>query len=156
MNASLLPARHNLALLLAADKARQAEAISLLRENLRGSADYLPSRLSLAETLAASGDNAAAIEEYRRVLADKPAYVAARLALAQLLVKTGNAEGALAELRTASTGDAQNPDVLEQIGDLESGRGRKIEALAAYDAAAKVTADSAARKRLGRKIRALN
>jgi tetratricopeptide (TPR) repeat protein len=150
-NANLLPARHNLALLLASDKARQTEAIDLLRANLAQSADYLPSRLSLAETLAASGDNRGAIEEYRKVLMDKPGYIAARLALAQLLAKTGDTENALTELRQAAGADNQNPDVLEQIGDLEAARGRKAEAQAAYDQAAKLTTDSAARKRLKRK-----
>ncbi len=48
-NASLLAARHNLALLLADQKGREKEAIDLWRENLRQSPDYLPSRLSLAE-----------------------------------------------------------------------------------------------------------
>jgi Flp pilus assembly protein TadD len=147
-NANLLPARHNLALLLASDKGRQTEAITLLRANLAQSPDYLPSRLSLAETLAASGDNRAAIEEYRKVLADKPGYVAAHLALAKLLGDTGDTDNAIAELR--ATG-ADNPDVLEQIGDLEAKRGRKAEAQTAYDQAANLSTDSAARKRLKRK-----
>jgi predicted negative regulator of RcsB-dependent stress response len=54
-------------------------------------------------------------------------------------------------LRQAAGADNQNPDVLEQIGDLEAARGRKAEAQAAYDQAAKLTTDSAARKRLKRK-----
>ena len=60
-NANLLPARHNLALLLDEQKDRQQEAIELFRENLRVEAGYIPSRLSLAEALASRGDNAAAI-----------------------------------------------------------------------------------------------
>ncbi len=154
-NAKLLPARHNLALLLASDKTRQPEAITLLRENLSQSPDYLPSRLSLAETLAASGDNAGAIEEYRKVLADKPGYIAARLALARLLAKTGDNDNALKELRQAAGADTQNPEVLEQIGDLEGARGNKAEAQTAYGQAEKLTTDSAARKRMKRKQSAL-
>jgi tetratricopeptide (TPR) repeat protein len=154
-NGSLLPARHNLALLLASDKNRQTEAISLLRENLTQSPDYLPSRLSLAETLANTGDNQGAIEEYRKVLADKPGYIAARLALARLLSKTGDNENALKELRQAAGADTQNPDVLEQIGDMEGARGNKAEANTAYDQAEKLTTDSAARKRMKRKQAAL-
>ncbi len=57
-NPNLLPARHNLALLLVEEKNRQQEAIDLWRENLSQSPDYLPSRLSLAGTLADRGDNA--------------------------------------------------------------------------------------------------
>jgi tetratricopeptide (TPR) repeat protein len=154
-NGKLLPARHNLALLLASEKARQTEAVSLLRENLSQSPDYLPSRLSLAETLADTGDNQGAIEEYRKVLADKPGYIAARLALARLLGKTGDNDNALKELRQAAGADTQNPDVLEQIGDMEGARGNKAEANTAYDQAEKLTTDSAARKRMKRKQAAL-
>ena len=149
-NANLLPARHNLALLLASDPARRMEA-DLLRANLAQAPDYFPSRLSLAETLVAAKDNRAAIEEYRRVLAEKPGYIGARRALATLLADTGDSEGALTELRQASGADNQNPEVLEQIGDLEAKLGHKAEALAAYDQALKLSSDSAARKRLKRK-----
>ncbi|MBZ5607036.1 MAG: tetratricopeptide repeat protein [Acidobacteriia bacterium] len=154
-NPNLLPARHNLALLLAAEKDRQQEAIDLWRENLRQLPDYLPSRLSLAETLAARGDNPAAIEEYRKVLAAKPDYVAARRALAGLLAKTGDAEAALAELRSVSQKDSQNPDVFEQIGDLEAGRQHPAEARVAYQSALGLKPDRAARKRIGDKLKSL-
>jgi tetratricopeptide (TPR) repeat protein len=93
-NANLLPARHNLALLLSEQKDRQQEAIGLFRENLRVDSGYIPSRLSLAEVLVSSGDNAAAIVEYRQVLQVKPEYLAARIALADLLEKTGNRDQA--------------------------------------------------------------
>ena len=74
-NPKLLAARHNLALLLGAQKGHEQEAIDLFRENLRLDADYMPSRLSLAETLAADGDSAGAIGEYRRVIQAKPDYL---------------------------------------------------------------------------------
>jgi tetratricopeptide (TPR) repeat protein len=151
----LLPARHNLALLLASDKGRQMEAVDLFRANLTQAPDYLPSRLSLAETLAAT-DSQGAIQEYRKVLIEKPGFIAARLALAQLLAKTGDKDGAITELRQAAGVDNQNPDVLEQIGDLEASAGHNAEAQTAYDQAAKLTQDSAARKRLKRKESALH
>jgi len=154
-NAKLLPARHNLALLLAKEKNRQQEAIDLWRENLRQSADYLPSRLSLAATLAERGDNAAAIDEYQKVLAAKPDYVGARLALAGLLVKTGANDQALEQLRRASKGDTQNPEVFEQIGDLESARHNAAEARAAYQSALALKPTGAVRKRIGAKLKAL-
>jgi len=154
-NPSLLPARHNLALLLAGEKSRQQEAFTLWRENLSQSPDYLPSRLSLAETLAESGDNAGAIQEYRRVLAAKPAYTAARLALAGLLAKTGDSEQALQELREVSKQETQNPAVFEQIGDLEAGRQHPADAKAAYQSALQFAPDRAARKRIGNKLKAL-
>ncbi len=154
-NPNLLPARHNLALLLASEKDRQQEAVDLLRENLRQSPDYLPSRLSLAETLSARGDNAAAIEEYRRVLAAKPEYVAARRALAVLLVKIGDGEAALTELRAVSQRDAQNPDVFEQIGDLEAARQHPAEARAAFESALGLKPDRSTRKRIDNKLKML-
>ena len=156
-NTNLLPARHNLALLLATDKTRQTEAVSLLRENLAPVSRLpMPSTAEyMAETLAATGDNQGAIAEYRKVLADKPGYIAARLALARLLAKTGDNDGALKELQQAAGADTQNPDILEQMGDLQAARGQKTEAQAAYDQAAKLTTDSSSRKRLKHKQAAL-
>ena len=154
-NANLLPARHNLALLVASNKTRQAEAIELFRQNLSMSPDYLPSRLSLAETLAASGDRAGAIEEYRRVLGIKPEYLAARIALAQLLAKTGDSEGAVNELREASRTDPRNAGVFEQIGDIEAARGRREEARAAYSSALGLTSERAGKNRINAKMKTL-
>ncbi|HYL76161.1 MAG TPA: tetratricopeptide repeat protein [Bryobacteraceae bacterium] len=150
----LLPARHNLAVLLAADKSRQQEAIDLWRENLRQSPDYIPSRLSLAGTLADRGDTAAAIEEYGKVLAAKPGYVAARLARANLLAKTDPA-AALVELREVTKTDAQDFAIFEQIGDLEAGRKNSAEAKAAYQSALSLAPDRGARKRIGNKLKSL-
>jgi tetratricopeptide (TPR) repeat protein len=154
-NSNLLPARHNLALLLASESSRQQEAIDLWRENLRESPDYLPSRLSMAGLLADRGENAAAIEEYRKVLAAKPDYSAARMALAGMLAKSGDAESALNELRQVSRLDSQNPNVFEQIGDLEAGRKNVAEAKAAYQSALDLKPDRAVRKRVGNKLNAL-
>jgi len=152
-NPNLLPARHNLALLLAGEKNRQQEAIDLWRANLSQSPDYLPSRLSLAETLGDRGDNAGAIEEYRKVLAAKPGYVAARLALAGLLAKTDDAGNALEQLREVSKQDQRNGDVFEQIGDLEAKRGHASEATAAYQSAIQLASNRTARKRIGNKLK---
>jgi tetratricopeptide (TPR) repeat protein len=154
-NPNLLAARHNLALLLASQSNSQPEAINLWRENLRQSPDYLPSRLSLAGTLAERGDNTAAIEEYRKILEAKPAYPAARIALAGRLAKSGDADGAIQELRRVSTEGSQNPDVFEQIGDLEAGRQHAAEARAAYQSALGLASDRGARKRIGNKLKSL-
>ena len=154
-NASLLAARHNLALLLADQKNRQQEAIDLWHENLRQSPDYLPSRLSLAATLAERGDNAPAIDEYQIVLRAKPDYLGARLALAGLLIKTGANDQALEQLRLVSKADAQNPEVFEQIGDLEAGRHNAGEARSAYQTALALKPNGAIRKRIANKLKAL-
>jgi tetratricopeptide (TPR) repeat protein len=154
-NANLLPARHNLALLLGEQKDRQQEAIDLFRENLRVDSGYIPSRLSLAEVLSSRGDNAAATEEYRQVLQAKPEYLAARIALADLLAKSGNRDQALEELRTASRQDSQNLATLERIGDLEAASQHTEQARAAYRSALGLGADRAARKRIGQKLKSL-
>jgi Flp pilus assembly protein TadD len=140
-------ARHNLALLLAADKNRRAEAIQLWRQNL----PYLPSQISLAETLADSGDRAGAIDQYREIVNQRPAYVAARLALARLL----EPDAALEQLRAILAANPKNTVALEQTGDIESARGRATEARAAYNSALQSTADRAAKKRIAGKLKLL-
>jgi tetratricopeptide (TPR) repeat protein len=153
-DAKLLAARHNLALLLVATN-RRPEAIQAWRENLAQSPDHLPSRLSLAETLADSGDRAGAIEQYRQVLALKPGYPAARVALAGQLAKNGDPDGALEELRSTVSADAKNASALELMGDIESGRGRSVEARQAYSLGLKATSDRGARKRMQEKLKSL-
>jgi tetratricopeptide (TPR) repeat protein len=144
-----------LALLLADEKNRQPEAIDLWRANLQQSPDYLPSRLSLAATLASTGDNAGAIAEYRKVLAAKPGYLAAHFALAGLLSKSGDSEGALQELRELSKQEPQNSGVFEQIGDVEAVRKNTTEAKAAYKSALDLAPDRDSRKRIGNKLKSL-
>ena len=155
-NPGLVAARHNLALLLAGDNTRQQEAINLWSENLRQSPDFLPSRLSLAETLAQRGEDRAAIEEYRRILEAKPEYPAARMALAGLLAKTGDREAALSELRQMVAGESQSPEIFEKIGDLEAGLQHNAEARTAYQSALGPGSDRATRKRIGNKLKSLH
>jgi tetratricopeptide (TPR) repeat protein len=154
-NPKFLEARHNLALLLASDKSRLAEALALWRQNLEQDRDYVPSRLSLAQTLASSGDGKTAIDEYRRVLQLKPAYVAARLELARLLAASGDSEDALFELREAARRNSTNSAIFEQIGNLEAGRNRWSDAAAAYKSALALAPDRAARKRVEKKLKLL-
>ena len=78
----LLPARHNLALLLA--RKDPGQAIDLWSKILLEDADFLPSRISLAETLARQGKTAEAIEQYQKILESKPDYAGARNALDKL------------------------------------------------------------------------
>ncbi|HTB17097.1 MAG TPA: tetratricopeptide repeat protein, partial [Bryobacteraceae bacterium] len=148
-NPSLLPARHNLALLLAGEKGREKDAIDLWREN----GAYLPSRLSLAAALAAQDDNQAALEEYRKVLESKPDYAAARIALADVLVKTNDRAGALEQLRQVTGQNANNPALLERIGDLEAALQHSANARMAYQSALDLKPERAARKRIENKLR---
>ena len=84
------------------------------------------------------------------ILAAKPGYAGARIALAGLLAKSGDADGAIRELREVSQ---QNAAVLEQIGDIEAGRGHQAEARVAYTSALAATSDRAAEKRINGKLR---
>jgi tetratricopeptide (TPR) repeat protein len=151
----LLPARHNLALLVLDEKGREKEAIDLWRQNLTLSPDYLPSRLSLAEALAAQGDNPGALEEYRKVLEAKPDYVAARIALADILAKTNDRDGALDQLRQVTKQDSQDPALFERIGDLEAAQQHTAEARAAYQSALNLKPERALRKRIENKAKNL-
>lgn len=151
-NPNLLPARHNLAILLDSEKNRQPEAIELWRANLRQSPEYLPSLLSLAGALTDAGDRTGAIEQYRKVLALKPGYIAARIALARQLAISGDIDPAIRELREALQADPRNLAILEQIGDIEAARGRAAEAKAAYTSALQAASDRADRKRLNAKL----
>lgn len=151
-NPDLLAARHNLAVLLSEKPDRLSEAIDLWRQNLAKSADYLPSHLSLAETLAAQGKTAEAIGEYEAVLKSKPDYVAARRALAGLLVKSGKPDAALEQLREALKRAPRNPELNEETGDLQKGAGRASDAAASYQTALKYAGESKARKRIRAKM----
>jgi tetratricopeptide (TPR) repeat protein len=152
----LLPARHNLAILLSGEKNRQPEAIDLWKENLQQSPDYLASRLSLAQFLSDRGDVPGAIEQYRQVTSSKPNYVAAHGALAGLLAKGGDADAAVGEYQTAAKLDPQNPEWQERIGDTEAARNHPAEAKTAYTAALNLTKDRAVRKRIENKEKAVH
>ena len=151
-NPDLLAARHNLALLLAPKPDRLNEAIQLWRHNLASAQDYLPSRLSLARALGRSGRAAEAIQEYDAVVRIRPDYVAARLALAELHSQAGHHVAALHQLQEALQRGGPGALLYEQIGDLESARGRPAEARAAWESALRQAPEGAARKRIRKKI----
>jgi tetratricopeptide (TPR) repeat protein len=151
-NPNLLPARHNLAVLLSSSKDRQAEAIDLYRQNLAARADYLPSRLALAELLASRGDTAGAIEQYRAVIVQAPDYLAARVALAGALSKAGQPDAALEQLRAAVKLETDNATLWEQIGDLEHQLNHTAESREAYATALKLETENGSRKRIRTKM----
>lgn len=151
-NPNLLPARHNLAVLLATQKGRTAETVALYRQNLAAQPDYLPSRLALAELLGQTGDTDGSIEQYREVIAARPGYVGARVALAGLLAKANRPADALEQLRAAAKFDADNASLWEQIGDAERALDHPAEAREAYAAAMKLDAGNSGRKRLRTKL----
>ena len=147
LSAGHVPARHNLALLMAS-RGRTDDALQQWREILAKSPDFIPGRLSLAENLTRQGEHAEAAAEYRRVVELRPESIAARLSLAQTLARAGDGEGAAATLHGALERAPRDPRLHEQLGDLEAGRGRAVQAQSAYDAAISLAADGADRKRL--------
>jgi len=149
-NAGLLPARHNLAVLLAEQPSRRIEAVSLLRDNLQRSPQFLASQLSLAEVLETSGDATGAAQAYRQVLALSPNYSAARLALARLLLASGDPAGA-ADL--AQQAGIENFAALELLGDARVKQSLTADARAAYQAALDLNPDRSDRKRIEAKLK---
>jgi predicted Zn-dependent protease len=125
----------------------------LWRQNLQQSPDYIPSHISLAGFLAERGDDSGAIQEYRAIVTLKPDYIAARLALGKLLARTGDSEGALSELRAGVASNPENPELFEEIGDVEAAGGHAAEARAAYQQALTLAPDAGTRKRIGNKLK---
>lgn len=152
---NLLPARHNLALLLAAQPARRSEAITLLRDNLQRSPKFTASQLSLAETLADSGDAFGAIQAYRQVLMNTPGYVGARLALADLLLKAGDAAGAAEQAQQASQQVPGNLAAYERLADARAAQQLTADARTAYQTALTLKPERADRKRIEAKLKRL-
>ncbi len=149
-NPALLPARHNMAVLLAGQPSRRSEAVSLLRDNVQRSPQFLASQLSLAETLDASGDAPGAIAAYRQSLALAPNYSAARLSLARLLLSTGDFAGAAAEAQQAGPESSAG---LELLGDARAKQSLTADARSAYQAALALKPERSDRKRIEAKLR---
>ncbi|HXJ43394.1 MAG TPA: tetratricopeptide repeat protein [Bryobacteraceae bacterium] len=151
-NSNPVPARHNLALLLAGLKDRDQEAVDLLKQNLTERPDFLPSRLALAELMAKRGDSAGAIEQYRMVIAARPEYVGARVALATQLLKASQPEASLEQLQAALKVDSGNASLWEQAGDAHRALRQLDQSRSAYTEALKFEEEKAARKRIRAKM----
>ncbi len=152
LSPDLVVARHNLGALYAEKLRRPADAIAEWRRILDKNPDYLPSRLSLAKTLAATAKNSEAIAEYEIALKARPEYSAARLELARLQLAAGNRDGALANLREVARQQPANALVWEQIGDAEKAAGRAAESREAYQKALAAAVEGSVRKRIRRKM----
>jgi tetratricopeptide (TPR) repeat protein len=148
-NAALLPARHNLAVLLADQPSRRADAVTLLRENIQRDPSFLASHLALAETL----QGAEAIQEYRQVLTLAPNYTAARLALAKLLLVANDPAGAADQAQQALQANRENFAAYEALGDARAAQQLGADARTAYQAALDLKPERADRKRLESKLK---
>jgi tetratricopeptide (TPR) repeat protein len=151
-NPNLIPAHHNLGLLLAGIKGREKDAIAEWQFNINANPDFLASRLSLAELLAKTGDTAGAIGQYAYVVRTKPQYIAARLALAELYLKANQPDMALGQLQEAAKQDTQNASIQEEIGDAEKALNHPDAARDAYAAALKLQVEKGDRKRIRAKM----
>ncbi len=148
-----LNARHNLALLLSRS-APSKEAEGLWERNLLADPPHLPSILAYADYLARTGSTDRALDLYGRVAELKLDYGGAHRKIAAIRIQRKEPEKALPELRLALTSSPGNPDLLEQIGDLEDQLGNRGAALAAWQEAERNAADSSVRKRLVKLISA--
>jgi tetratricopeptide (TPR) repeat protein len=146
-NANLLPARHNLAVLLAPQASRRPEAVTLLRENVQRDPKFLASRISLAENLA--GEDA--IREYRQVLTIAPNYTGARLALGKLLLEAKDPAGAAEQAQQVR----DNAAAYELLGDARMAQSLVSDARTAYRAALDLKPERADRKRIEGKLKNL-
>ncbi len=151
--ADFLPARHNLALVLAKDKTRAAEAVKLLEENLRQDSKHLPSRLALAEIQAKGGRNAEAAAQYRAIVDARPEFAAARVQYAAMLLADGKAADAADQLREALKSQPNHAQAWELLGDAEAKAGRAVDSRKAYGEALRWAPDGTAKKRIRGKLR---
>ena len=144
---NLLATRQDFGLLLARKRKTVAEAFAYWQQNIKAS-DYLPSHLSMAETLARLRRFPEAVLEYREIIRLRPDYLSARLDLAALFDQMKRPEEALSELKAASQAYPKSAIVYERIGYLERKSGRGPQARVAFQQALENTQDPAARKRL--------
>jgi tetratricopeptide (TPR) repeat protein len=106
LNADLLEARHNLAMMDMAlyrkdrEEGKLAEALQLWQSNLGRSVAHRPSLMGIAEVYRIRNRLPDAIEAYRQVLAAEPGHLPAKTQLALALAAAGDA-GAEPELRAA-------------------------------------------------------
>jgi tetratricopeptide (TPR) repeat protein len=147
-------ARHNLALILA----RQGDlpgADNFWLANLALTPKFLPSWISYAESLAARGSAAQAIDRYVQIVGDMPNYVGAREALARLYLGQNQVPEALAQLDAALQRTSSDAALFELRGDAESRLGRKDAARADWNRAAALVPDRVIKSRIRQKLRTL-
>jgi tetratricopeptide (TPR) repeat protein len=143
--------RHNYALLLARKSETVADAEKLWRDNIRD-ADYLPSRISLAEQLLNGTTDPAHVAEgvrlYEEVLQSHADNVGIRLRVADQYQKLGRLKDALAQVSEARRLTPESVLVLERSAELHAALHDWAGAHAAYQQALTLVSDSGTRKRI--------
>ncbi len=148
-----LPARHNLASVLARQPERRREAVAEWRAALAIDPDYTRARLSLAQALETMGEPQLALAEYQQLVQRGPKVLAARMELARLLASAGKISEAILHLEVAYSAQPANPVVAEQLGDLLCSSGRSIEGRMHYQNILDQDADPEIRKRVRGKLK---
>jgi len=118
-------------------------------DNLQRHPDFLPSRVSYANSLARSRQNDAAIKEYETVLVQKPDLAAAHEALARLYLAQNQPAKALTQVGP----NPASPAMWEILGDIRESMGQVDQSADAWRKALALTADRADRKRIEAKLR---
>ncbi len=113
----------------------------------------MPSLLGYADYLARTGRPDDAMALYARVAQLRPLYGGVHRKIAAIWLQKAQPQQALAELRKAAESSPGNPELLEQMGDLDAQLGNRAEAEVEWRKAADRAVDSAARKRLSAKLK---
>jgi tetratricopeptide (TPR) repeat protein len=155
--ADRVAARHDLALLLVA-RHETGDAIKLWRQSLAEKPDDLPTLIGLTDTLASTGETAAALTTVDRVVQLKPSYAGAHVQYARLLLGASRPEDAVRQLEAANLIAPGKPDTMELLGDAllqsRSGmeRATRLRVLALYRQAIASTSSRSEKNRIQRKI----
>ena len=144
-------ARGNLALLLSRG-GKSSEAESLWKANLDADAEHLPSLIGYGDYLTHNRASQLAMALYKRIEMLRPQYPGVHCRIASLWMQLGQSDQALSELRLAAQSLPANPELLEEIGDLEMRLGDRAGALGDWKRAAELVTNPAAKRRLLRKM----
>jgi tetratricopeptide (TPR) repeat protein len=114
---------------------RSSEAIQFVAKALALDPNYIPARMSLADSLADDGKNDEAAGEYRKVLRLDPDQVDAHCNLACALAAQGKTAEAMTELQQALRLRPSDASTHCNLGNLLMDQGKMDEAAAEYRAA---------------------
>jgi len=153
-NAQDVNARHNLALVLAA-QGDLPGADKLWLANLAMTPKFMPSWISYAESLASRGEFAVAIERYVEIVHELPGYVGARAALARLYLTQDQAQEALAQVDAALEHTSADGALFELRGDAESRLERPDGAKADWNRALMLASERPVKSRIRQKLAGL-
>ena len=154
-NPGYVPARHNIALIMASRSPDRPRAIEMFRAVVNEAPDFLPSRLSLAENLASSGRWAEAATEYTAILGRNPDYVSALLARADAYIMLREWKLAEADWRRSLVLRPGNSAILSRLADTLEKSGQMQPAIEVYRQLLANAKDKKTKTQLDIKLRSL-